>query len=391
MGETASRIREAAKWQAELQASIARNLMSDYVNIVSDLAKSYEVAGRNGDRMSRATQDLREEFGLSADQAKELSAAIVDIGNSGSSDEMADSLQRVFDLINDMGIPLADMDSDLRMAILNMIELEEATARVETAMNNASAAAANMNTGSFSALAGLSGDQLLPPEAEGGGGGGGGRSRVDPAQARLDRLIESLKTEREVLEEWRSAALADLNTANEQELAILGGFNEAKIRLEEEYQGRLKSIRGASSMDAVSSVISTGQDVLAAFGSSNERYLKAAQAFGAGLALINAYQAASETLKDPSLPWFARVAAAGSVLAAGVGFANSIKNMSSSGASAGASSSASTAATASTTQSQQINLSITGESFTQGQVVDLVSQLQSELDNGRTLVMPRSA
>lgn len=71
-------------------------------------------------------------------------------------------------------------------------------------------------------------------------------------------------------------------------------------------------------------------------GSHNDRMLKAAQATGAAISLINAYQSASETLKDPTLPWYARVSAALSVLAAGMGFVNAIRGGGSGGDGGGA-------------------------------------------------------
>lgn len=165
-------------------------------------------------------------------------------------------------------------------------------------------------------------------------GGGGGAANA--MAARLEALVESLKTEREVLEEWRTEGLELLATANEAELEALGGHLEAKLRLEEEYQERLSRIKKAGANEGLLTTLKAGQDIANAIGRSNERALKIAQSFGAAISLINAYQAASETLKDPSLPWYARISAAASVLAAGIGFVNSIRSVSSSGGGAGA-------------------------------------------------------
>jgi len=73
-------------------------------------------------------------------------------------------------------------------------------------------------------------------------------------------------------------------------------------------------------------LLGVGQDVASGLSGINNRMSKTAQKFAAAIALVNAYQAASATLADPRLPWFARIAAAGSVLAAGLGFVSAIKS-----------------------------------------------------------------
>ena len=60
--------------------------------------------------------------------------------------------------------------------------------------------------------------------------------------------------------------------------------------------------------------------------------------------MVNAYTAASQALADPSVPFFSKFAAVAQVLATGLGLANSIRNLNSSGpSSAGATSGPSSA------------------------------------------------
>lgn len=173
-------------------------------------------------------------------------------------------------------------------------------------------------------------DPELPGARGGGGGGAGGAGR-----GRIENLIEDLQTERETIEQFRTEGLELLMQANEQELAVLGGFNEAKLRLEQEYQERLAGIKGDGLASDVSSVLQGGQQVLSAIGQTNERALRLAKAFGAANALINAYSAYTQVLADPTLPFFAKFAAASSVFAAAIGAVNSIRSVSSSGGGGG--------------------------------------------------------
>jgi hypothetical protein len=173
----------------------------------------------------------------------------------------------------------------------------------------------------------LPGSELLPPgiTAPSGGGGGGGGGMVDMFAQRLEALQEGLATESEVVAEWYLEGQTTLEEALANKALTEAEYHDLRERLEEEHQNRLAGIRGQADQGALESVLSTGQQILSAVGTHNKKAMKMAQVFGAGIALIKAYEAASLTLADPTLPWFARIAAAGSVLAAGIGFVNSIK------------------------------------------------------------------
>lgn len=71
-----------------------------------------------------------------------------------------------------------------------------------------------------------------------GGGGGGGST-----ESRLDSFLESLMTERETLEEWRSEQLDLLDQFNNSKLEKIGGYEEAKFRIEQEYSSRLVELK----------------------------------------------------------------------------------------------------------------------------------------------------
>ena len=185
-----------------------------------------------------------------------------------------------------------------------------------------------------------------------GGGGGGGGGVQDAMAQRLEALVESLKTEAEVLQEWYNEGLATLIIARERGLLTEQEFMDQRERLEQEHQNRLAQIRGQGHQSALSATIGAGQQILAAVGQSNQKIAKAAQALGQFEAMVNAYRAAAQVLADPSVPWFAKATAAASVLAAGIGFANSIKGMSS-GGSGGAGASAGAAGGAQSAQSAQ--------------------------------------
>lgn len=150
-------------------------------------------------------------------------------------------------------------------------------------------------------------------------------------EERLNALIESLQTEAETVKAWYNESRQTLEDALASELITVEQYHEQRERLEDEHQRRLAGIRGAGHQNAFSAVVQSGQQILAAVGQTNERMADAAKALGQFEALVNAYRAASQVLADPTAPWFVKIGAAASVLATGIGFANSIGRMSRSG------------------------------------------------------------
>lgn len=220
-----------------------------------------------------------------------------------------------------------------------------------------------------------------PPSVGGGIGGGGGGIGSD---GRLQALMESLQTERETIETWYAESLELLATANASELEAIGGHNEARLRLEQEYQDRLRGLRSGYNGDALAQAGTFFGQMADAARMGGEKTVKAARIFGAAQALINSYVAYTEVLRDPLLPWFMRIPAAAGVLGAGLGMVNAIKSTS------GATSSASpaigaSAASAQPQVSRNIVLELQGETFGRRQVISLINQINEAVEDGAEL------
>jgi hypothetical protein len=68
-------------------------------------------------------------------------------------------------------------------------------------------------------------------------------------------------------------------------------------------------------------------DLAGLVGSGNEKILAASKAFGAAEALVNAWRGYSQVIGDPKIDPLLKFAAAGKVLAAGIGAVNAIKSI----------------------------------------------------------------
>lgn len=166
-----------------------------------------------------------------------------------------------------------------------------------------------------------------PPSGSSGGSGGGGSSASND---KLDALVESLRTEKEVVDAWYVESQASLNSANASELAIIGGANEAKLRLAEEYAKRLSDIKEASNKFSLQSALEGGAEIFGALGAFNKKFLKAQAIFSAGSALISTYQGAAKELAKGTLGF----AGAAAVIAKGIAFVAAIKGAGNGGTSA---------------------------------------------------------
>ena len=147
--------------------------------------------------------------------------------------------------------------------------------------------------------------------SSGGGGGGGGNSR-------LDTLIQELQTEQETLDTWYKESQSALQSASDQELAILGGKYEAMVALNKEYNDKIQAIEAAAAQQRLSDTANLFGALADVASVGGKKTAKAVAVFQAIEGTINAYGAAIKALNTPGITLAGRFAAYASVLAAGL-------------------------------------------------------------------------
>ena len=172
----------------------------------------------------------------------------------------------------------------------------------------------------------------------------------DPLQNQLDQLQKFLATERELITIEYDTRQQTLEQALEKEYITRQQYNEMFKELEIKKGRELNEIDIKTQQSKVSAVLGGISDVLNAAAMGNEKILKMARIAGAAEALINTYVGASEALK---LPFPANIAAAASIVSAGLGFVAAIKSGSGGGASAPSGAAASVPAAAAS-QAQRV-------------------------------------
>jgi hypothetical protein len=155
------------------------------------------------------------------------------------------------------------------------------------------------------------------------------RDTAGGAREGIGGLAQSLLTEMEQIEMFRTDALAELENFNAMELEILGGHAEARLRIEEEYLNKLRQLEQSQQSQRLGDVAGFFGAMAGVAQAGGDKMVRVASTFSAAQALINSYTAYTEMLKDPSFIGrpFARFAAAASVLGAGLKMVSAIRGV----------------------------------------------------------------
>ena len=438
-GDAAIRVQEFAVFQSQLRIAELTAALAAQSEIISEVAGKYTVAQDAGRNYRNTLAAIERDFGIVGEAARTFEDTLGDLANAENLTQQVAALEAVKAQLDAAGVSASDIPPEFALALSKLIDLSRETdgARViadqlaeavadiapnldpavtfATALKEELAAALglmnSLNQQSSLTYSGRGGDPrsfsndftnelgyqspadiIAAAQASAGrstrttpsGGGGGGQER-DPAIA---ALMESLQTEDEVLEEWRAAGLETLASANADELAALGGHADAKLRLEAQYQERLSGLRQGYNGDGLAQANAFFGDMANAMQGGSEKMLRIAKVFGAAQSLINSYQAYTEVLKDPTLPWFARIPAAVGVLGAGLGMVNAIKGVSAGGGSSGAGAAASQSVPsggASGGGGSPTNVAISlqgGDMFGRDQVIGLINSINEAVEDG---------
>lgn len=223
-------------------------------------------------------------------------------------------------------------------------------------------------------VAGSFGYRTPPALGAGGGGGGGGGGGENPIIAELEALQLSLASQEEAQIESFARQQETLQQALAQRLITQQEYAAMTEAAQREHQEKMSAIdvwRYGTGLEKAEAFMGGLSE---AFASGNDKMQKAARTFGAIEALINAWRAYSQTLADPSLPFFAKFAAGAKVLAAGMSAVRAIKSGGSGGGGASGGGSVSAAAPLPV---QNVNIQWMG-----GAGFDSVSKLVDALNDG---------
>lgn len=137
---------------------------------------------------------------------------------------------------------------------------------------------------------------------------------------RLKNLVDTFKSEEQLEQDRYAQRLDDLQDLYDAELVQREEFQKIKEELELEHQGRMTDIEHDAAMerleqtqrnqtDTVSTIVSGLTDATAALANSSKRMFELNKKLGKAEAVVNAYRAIQQVWADPTLPFYAKIAA----------------------------------------------------------------------------------
>jgi len=385
-GEAATQVREFALAQAELEAAQAARRFSQEVDILGDVIDGYTRAQNAGRDYANTLNRISKDFGLSRSAAAEFEAILENLENAGTIDAQAASLEQVLTFLRENNVELSKIPEEMGRAISEMIVFQRETAAAKELMRQLAGEAEGVTVGVPLFNQGFSPSELLPPTAN-----DDDRppqsvdSPRDTFAVDLERLRESLRTEREVVDAWYNESQALLEQRRAMEILGEQGHREALLAVEEEYQRKVRDIRLSEQDRALSYQASFFGAMAQAASSGGEKMAKAAAVFGAVEATVNAYRAAAQALADPSVPFWGKAAAYASVLATGLGAVAAIRQAGSGGGTTASTAAPEAPAAANVNTSPRVALTLVGSesaTYSKAQVRDLINAINEEVEGG---------
>jgi len=229
---------------------------------------------------------------------------------------------------------------------------------------------------------------VRPSGGGGGGARGGGGGSVNPIIAELESLRQSLLTQEEMQIQSFTRQQETLRTALEQRLITQQEYaammEEAQTR-HSDAMTRLDSYRYG---DALSKAGTFFGDMAAATAQGNDKMLKISKTFAAAQALISTYQGAAKELEKGTFGF----ASAMRVIAQGMAFISAIRGAGNGGGGGGRSvgggggGGGGGAANSPAAPSTYFNVQLTGgDNFGKGQVRDLITAINKEIESGAVI------
>lgn len=395
-GRYASQLRTAAEALAQLQAGEARATLVKQIAEMDDVFRKFTATQnttfRSGTMLSTAIANVSRELGVAGPVARIFVDHLEELENATGPDQMADALAKVQQFLTENNIDLAKIPPELRAALIEANNMVVVMGSLANEAERAANEVARMNTGVPLFLQGFEGEGLLPPPPKG-KDPGVGRKKEDPLIKELESVQQGLMTQEELQMQSYQRQQETLQSALDRRLLTQQEYNDLMQDAQAQHQDRMARIDTYRYGTALQQTGKFMGDMASALQNGNDKMQKIAQAFAAAETLINAWRAYSQTLADPTLPFFAKFAAAAGVLSAGMGAVNAIKGMSKSGGGATGGAAASTpsvqaTAPAAPAASQTLNFSVTNDPFgiSDRLVRQIVGAINQSQRDGSTLI-----
>lgn len=386
-GQAGSQARAFAVAQAEALVAVARRELAQQVTAVGDLAREYSafgaVIGDLGETLVDPLDNVRrleKDFGVTRAEAWQLANAFEGLANSPTFEGQTEALADIDRLLKASGVSASTLPPELNDALIAMRDNVFAAYELEAALNRAASAASDMDFGNIRALAGLSGEDLLPPAPGDEPPSRGGRGRSDPLPGQLAALQQSLMTQEEAQIASFERQQEILVAALDQQLLTRQEYADLVQDTEAQHIAAMESLQRRQTQGTLGAYSQMFRNLEGVTRAGGEKTLSATKALSSSVAVVDALAGYNRALADPTVPsTLVRQVLAASSLAAGAANVAAINSTQLGARSVGG---AATAQTPTVTNNLTANISVTnsGGTLTPDSIV---AALESAVAGGR--------
>lgn len=373
-GDLADQIRQAALEALEFAAAQSRINFETAIREIRGLAASlewwYEELRLSGDQSE-----------VAAEQARTLQYAFRDLRTATTAAGQTEAFEHIMTLLDEMNIDVATLGAEFVETGTALTQMKDDALQLENAFRRVAEGAADVGEG-----AAVSAEQVnLLRDAFSKGEEGGEAFNRDQLAAELARLQESFMAEEELQLLAYERQHTMLEEALERKLLTQQQYEDLMRRSSQAHNDAMNGIEMARYAAALGTMGDVFSSMAGLFQNSNKKMLQIARVFGAAQALISTYQGAAEALK---LPFPMNLAAAASVISAGLGFVASIKSVTAGGGGGGggrglsAAGAGGSAPQAAQSVSRNVAIQLEGEIFSADAVRNLINKINEAVEDG---------
>lgn len=332
-----------------------------------------------------------EQSGMTTDEIVNLKNALDRIETATSQEELARYLAAARDYAASLGNETADAVVAGLTAMANeagVLEqiLKAAAGHVDAMVANFDALDPFGGAGDFIPGSGLSWEE----QGRAGRRSGGSRTATTNLSRELEAVRRAVATETELLQQTYDQQLEVLRAALAAKLIEADEYYALAEAAAQEHADALARINTGYHGSALDMAGTFFGDMASAFSQGNEKMLRIAKVFGAAEALINAFRAFNQVLADPTLPWFAKIAAAAGVMGAGMGMVAAIRGVSKGGGGGHGAGTIGAGGAAITHQSASVSRNVAihlrgGDMYSRDQVIQLINGINEAVEDGAVI------
>lgn len=333
------------------------------------------------------------DFRMTSAEAVALGAAIDDLGSQQTPDALATSLETVSRILISVHERGGDVTDEMIETVLETLRAAAAARELAGALADASTNAAAIqipigmdslydDAGNYIGLSGVE----LPPPSRRLTSGGGSNERAN----RLRQFIDELRTETETVQAWRTEQLDLLAQYNNAELEAIGGHNEARLRIEQEYADRMREIHDAERQERLSGYSTMFGDLATLMNTESMKLFRIGQAAAIANAVMEGWESAVSAWRWGMKfggPPLAAAASAASLAKTGAMIANIAKqNPKGSGGSGGGGGSLTGSTAPEQGSGREVLVEFRGPDWAKEMLTDMLDQIYESAGDGRVII-----